>query len=454
LKLKTYLAAFISAALIILGGSAAYASGISIIADGAPVTSDVAPRIINDRTMVPMRAIFEALGADVYWEDSTKTVTGVKNNKTVVLQVGNSVMINNGAETVLDTPPVIAEGRTLVPVRAIAEGLNARVSWNGETRTVYIYTTDGKELKVSFIDVGQGDSELIVFPDGKTMLIDAGSAGTGVTQYIKSRGISRLDFVLVTHNHEDHIGGMAEVIRSFDIGEIYMPEKPHTTKTFENMLLAIDAKGLRINKAKAGVVIYEDFGIKAELLGPAADFEDLNNTSAILKLTYSDTAFIFTGDAEVESLGMLTGNLDSDVYKVGHHGSSNATTEVFLDAVSPEYAVISCGVGNSYGHPHSEVLAMLARRGIKVYRTDECGTVTVTSDGEKITVDKNSSVIAPNAPPVFEQTVTESNASVVYRTKTGKKYHRSSCSHLKSGIEITVAEAEAAGLEPCKLCKP
>lgn len=480
MKLKNRLAAFFSAALLIVGAGTVSASDINVVADGNSILFDVAPQIINDRTMVPMRAVFEALGADIVWDDTSKTVTGTKGNTSVSLTIGNSTMINNGAEIYLDSPPVIIEGRTLVPVRAIAEGLNAGVRWDADTKTVYINTSAEGKLTVSYIDVGQGDSELIILPNGKTILIDAGSAGTGVAQFIKSRGITRLDYVIVTHNHEDHIGGMAEVINTFDIGEIYMPEKPHTTKTFENLLLAIDAKGLKINKATAGTVIYEDSDTNAALLAPSADFDDLNNSSAILKLTYKDTSFLFTGDAERESLALISGNPDSDVYKVGHHGSSNATTEAFLDAVTPEHAIISCGAGNSYGHPHSEVLAMLSARGIKVYRTDECGTINAVSDGVNITIDKNQSEIMPNAPPIptihesvydasSETQVKESgydslpeitveehdyNTSTVYRTKTGAKYHKDGCSYLKSKIQTTVSEAQSMGLEPCSRCNP
>lgn len=247
---------------------------------------------------------------------------------------------------------------------------------------------NGKNMVVHFLDVGQGDSEFIEFPDGKCMLIDAGTAeySLTVTEAIENYGYSSIDYVVATHPHADHIGGMSSVLESFDVGEIYMPKVSSNTKTFENLLTAISDKGMSVNTAKAGVEIYSDSMLKMEFLAPVSDsYDDLNNYSAVLKITYGNYSFLFTGDAEdISENEMLLNDssaLASDVLKVGHHGSDSSSTAEFLSAVQPEYAVISCGKGNSYGHPHSETLDRLNAIGTQIYRTDKQGTITVICDG-------------------------------------------------------------------------
>ncbi len=247
-------------------------------------------------------------------------------------------------------------------------------------------------LMVEFLDVEQGDSALIHLPNGETMLIDAGERDQGehVVATLQEQGITRLDYVIGTHPHTDHIGGLQEVIESFDIGEIYMPKKLHTTKTFENLLLAIRDKGLSVTSAKAGTTVLEDEGLFATFVAPQdTDYEELNDYSAVLRLTFGETSFLFTGDAEaVSEHEMLNSgqSLSADVLKVGHHGSTTSNTVAFLKAVSPTHAVISCGADNDYGHPHKQILKRLSALKATVWRTDEQGKITVTSDGTTLTV--------------------------------------------------------------------
>lgn len=247
-------------------------------------------------------------------------------------------------------------------------------------------------LMVEFLDVEQGDSALIHLPNGETMLIDAGERDQGehVVATLQEQGITRLDYVIGTHPHTDHIGGLQEVIESFDIGEIYMPKKLHTTKTFENLLLAIRDKGLSVTSAKAGATVLEDEGLFATFVAPQdTDYEELNDYSAVLRLTFGETSFLFTGDAEaVSEHEMLNSgrSLSADVLKVGHHGSTTSNTVAFLKAVSPTHAVISCGADNDYGHPHKQILKRLTALKATVWRTDEQGKITVTSDGTTLTV--------------------------------------------------------------------
>lgn len=246
-------------------------------------------------------------------------------------------------------------------------------------------------LKVHFIDVGQADS-ILIYTSSASMLIDGGNNkdSNKVVNYIKSQGISKLNYIVGTHPHEDHIGGLDVVVKTFDIGKIFMPKIQKNTKTFESLLTEIKNKGLKVTTAKTGVKFELDSKTKCEILSPNDDsYEDINDYSAVIKLTYGNTTFLFTGDAgNLPEKEMLEKgfSLKADVLKVGHHGSNTSTSQEFLEAVSPKYAIISVGKGNDYNHPNKDTLDKL--RNIQTYRTDKDGTIIVTTDGDKITVEK------------------------------------------------------------------
>lgn len=253
-------------------------------------------------------------------------------------------------------------------------------------------------MEVHFIDAGQADAIFIRLPDGKIMQIDAGKNNTGdeITDYIKSQGVEKVDYLIGTHPHEDHIGGLDNVIKEFDIGKIYMPrvspsETP-TTQTYEDVLTAVKNKGLTITAPHAGDIIIEGESYTAEVLSPKReDYTDLNEYSIVIKLTYGSEKFLFMGDAEAINEREIIDagyDIDADVLKLGHHGSSTSSTADFLKKVSPDYAVISCGAGNSYGHPHDEVLERCSNLKINILRTDTDGTVVMKTDGESIEVSK------------------------------------------------------------------
>ena len=324
-------------------------------------------------------------------------------------------------------------------------------------------------MRVHFIDVGQADSAFIELGNGQTMLIDAGRSGNASTivNYIKGLHYETIDYVVASHPHDDHIGGMATVLDSFNIGKMYMPKQAHTITAFTNMLNVIENKNIELYTAKAGTSILSSGIIDIDVLAPFADSDsNLNNVSAVVRITYGKTVMLFTGDAEhVIENQLLNSGIDADVLKVGHHGAGSASSSSFIKAVSPEVAVISVGEGNSYGHPHADTLSILNKVGANIYRTDEQGTIVVTADqSKKITVNKKASTVKENAPPVVVQTpldkvqdepsVSDNQSQVVYRTRTGKKYHRAGCSYLKSIIETTVSEAQSMGLGPCARCNP
>jgi len=337
------------------------------------------------------------------------------------------------------------------------------------------------QLKVHYIDVGQGDS-ILVHTNDVAMLIDAGERGygPGVVNYIKDQGINKLDYLILTHPHADHIGGATYVINAFDIGKIIMPKASHTSQTFENLLTTIQNKGMKITSPNPGDE-YQLGSAKFIIVAPnSSSYNDLNDYSVVCKVVFADTSFLFTGDAESISENEIINkgfDIKADILKVGHHGSDSSTTEQFLKTVSPKYAIISCGKGNQYGHPTQAVLNRLAANNVELYRTDESGTIVATSDGKTITFDKKASPIKQNAPPEQERkaestpktqpqqeakstikstpTPETDNVQEVYITNTGEKYHRSNCRYLrKSKIPISLSKAKSSGYEPCKVCSP
>lgn len=265
---------------------------------------------------------------------------------------------------------------------------------DGSDRAAGALPQSGK-LSVIVIDVGQGDSILIQTPGGKNMLIDAGekSEWEKLQGYLERAGVHRIDVMVATHPHSDHIGGMQNVVEQYEIGKIYMPEVTHTTSTYTGLLEAIQAKGLKITRAsgqKKSTISLDD-GVAIHILGPiGTEYDNLNNYSVVLRVEYGSTSFLFTGDAETlvekEMLEKYPDLLDVDVLKVGHHGSTTSSSAAFLKAVTPRIALISCGEGNDYCHPSEEILKRLQRAGIELYRTDLSGSIAVYSNGRSLTV--------------------------------------------------------------------
>lgn len=248
---------------------------------------------------------------------------------------------------------------------------------------------DTKSMSVHYIDVGQGDSIFIELPNSMTMLIDAGesSKGKNVINYIKSLGFSKINYLIGTHPHTDHIGGLAQVINTFDIEKIYMPKAVSTSKTYENLLNTISAKGLVINTAKAGVNIINTNDIIIDIIAPNnISYSNLNNYSVVLKIKYKNKSFLFTGDAETLSENEIKTNVSADVIKVAHHGSDSSSGQSFVNKVKPKYAIISVGTNNRYDHPIQSIIDRWQNSGAKVYRTDLNGTIIITTDGTNIDV--------------------------------------------------------------------
>ena len=307
-----------------------------------------------------------------------------------------AVLFSSACSHPVSSPNAVPTNRTASPTTITTTYQTVLVPTNATSSTTTTIPTNSQNssnqkplLEVYFLDVGQGDSEILRYGD-KTMLIDAGTnASTNVLlSDIKSLGITQFDIVVATHPHEDHIGGLDAVINNFSIGKLYMPRVTTTTKTFSDVLTAIKNKGYTVTAPVPGST-FNLGDVQCMVLAPNSQkYDDLNNYSIVIKVTYGSTSFLFTGDAQTLSEQEMLGkgfDMKADVLKVGHHGSDSSTSPQFLKAVSPKYGVIEVGKGNDYGHPHQITLDKLAAANVKVYRTDLNGTILFKSDGSAIT---------------------------------------------------------------------
>ncbi len=254
---------------------------------------------------------------------------------------------------------------------------------------------DKPELRIHIINVGQGDSILIQAPD-RTILIDAGEEGYGPTVmgYLDALGVDRIDVMIATHPHSDHIGDMDYVIKHLKkVGVLYLSKIPDsvipTTRCYENLLQAALDKGVTVKTARIGVSLKLGEDGKLTFVGPVEPFEDYNNNSLVSRIVFGNNAFLFGGDSSVDAEKLLLEkgtDISCDYMHIAHHGSRSSSSDAYLDAVGPKYATISCGKDNSYGHPNKETLEKLKKRRIEYYRTDLDGNIVVTSDGENITI--------------------------------------------------------------------
>lgn len=395
------------------------------------------------------------------------------------------------------------------------EETNPPINEKETEETTVADSTQPDLMEVHFIDVGQGDSTLIKCGDN-AMLIDTGddSKGTALQNYLKKQGITKLNYLILTHPDADHIGAAPVIITKFDIDTVFVSNFEKENKTYEKLIQALDDKQLRYSTPEVGDS-YTLGSAEFTILALNGNYDGPNNASIALLLENGENSFLFSGDAEEEaeedivSSGM---NISADVYQVGHHGAKTSSSQVFLDAINPSYAVISCGEDNSYGHPHAQTLNALRSMNVKVFRTDEQGSIVAEANGTEITwncapsetwqagepkgsstdtADNNSekttsagataksteqvtiqestraqtagssapaattteSVELQNTEQPVEQT--DNNSIEVYITETGKKYHSAGCQYLKkSDIVVTLEQAKNKGLGPCSKCSP
>ena len=260
---------------------------------------------------------------------------------------------------------------------------------NNQNQNDYI-NTNNDLLKVHYLDVGQGDSIFVELPNNETMLIDAAESyqSENIINYLKNLNYQKIDYVIGTHPHTDHIGGLKNIINTFEIGKIYMPKVVSTTKTYESLLMAIKNKNLKINTAKAGTSIIDTDTLKIKILAPNNSiYTELNNYSVVTKITYGTTKFLFMGDAEKLSENEIKENVTADVIKIGHHGSNTSSSIDFIKKVNAKYGIISVGLNNKYNLPKEETITNWENSGTKIYLTSTNGTIRASSDGTNIKIE-------------------------------------------------------------------
>ncbi len=365
------------------------------------------------------------------------------------------------------------------------------------------FASNPDQMEVHFIDVGQGDATLVTC-GGHAMLIDAGddTRGTAIQNYLQKQKITRLDYLILTHPDADHIGGAPVIITKFAVDNVFVSNYEKDNKTYLKLIQSLDNKRLKASTPKVNSN-YTLGSASITILAPGKEYDNPNDASIALLLKNGTRSFLFTGDAgEAAEKDILKTGVDvsADVYKIGHHGSRYSTSADFFAAVNPFYAVISCGADNAYGHPHAETLNTLRTAGVKVYRTDEAGTIIASTDGRSISFNvpaseswkagepagghasssaTQSPKTAPAAQqrdsaaaiekrtqesaPAIEEKPLESTPDVTYEltyilnTKT-KKFHRPSCNSLPTKNRQDSSESRESiisqGYAPCKRCNP
>ena len=324
----------------------------------------------------------------------------------------------------------------------------------------YGWVPDGASFSAYFIDVGQADCILLTC-GGENMLIDAGNNDDGpvILDTLSAAGVSHLTYAVGTHGHEDHIGAMDDVLRAVETDVLLLSLQEADTKVYRDVLTAADETETEHRDVMAG----DSFSLgdaSVTVLAPQEEsYSDINESSVVLRVVFGKTAFLFTGDAGRESEEEMLASketLSADVLKVGHHGSRGSTTYPFLREVFPEYAVIQCGAGNDYGHPHEETMSRLSDAGVTVYRTDVQGTVVVQSDGQTLTFTTETE-IAPTAAARERADAEAEGVQYIWNLKS-KKFHTPDCTGLpaeENRIYFPSREAaKEAGYAPCGKCKP
>ena len=315
-----------------------------------------------------------------------------------------------------------------------------------------------ENFQMHFIDVGQALSVLVEC-DGQFMLYDGGNVDDGslVVSYLQNQGVEELQYVFCSHAHEDHVGGLAAALAYFPANHVYSPVTEASTKCFQNFIKYTQQQGLQVEVPAVGTV-WQLGSATVQLLGPIKQYNDTNDTSLVLRIDYSSTSFLLTGDMESDAERDLVesgANLKADVLQVGHHGSSTSSSYIFMNAVLPEMGIISCGANNKYGHPHEETLSILRDAGVDTYRTDLLGTITIGSDGSNYTV--SSEHYATDAELNPTDPAASSTAQQAYiGNVNSKKFHLPTCPNLPAEknqiLFSSYDEAIAAGYEPCATC--
>lgn len=468
--MKKLLSIVLSAALILSSSAAAFATDVKINDSKVKFTEESGQPFVDasNRTQVPFRQTLETFGASVSWNQQTQTAIAEMDGIKVEVPIGKNYIIKDGKQITNDTAALVKDGRTYLPIRAVLEAFGANVKWDNATQTVVVVMagvanvegTAKEDLTVHFINVGQGDSILIDKGDFE-ILVDAGpraSANT-VTNYIKPFVQGDLDVVVATHEHEDHIGGLPAVLAAYKVDKVIDNGRSATSKIYEEYATAVAGEGCEHLTSSSNQNITVALGGDANfrVLAMTGTYSDPNNNSVVSLLEYGTIKVLLTGDAEkaVEQQN-LSSFPDVNILKAGHHGSSTASSSEFLAKTKPETVIISAATGNTYKHPHLAGLQRFANVNAKAYGTFKSGNIIATIDGNNYTLNTTSVVTTADA---GDETTNQTSLSYIGNANS-KIFHELTCGSVKQMSDRNKvslqnrAEAISKGYAPCKTCKP
>jgi len=465
--MRKYIIILLTVLMLFTAATVAQAAPQVVLNNNTLFFDDVPPTIENGRTLVPLRTIFEALGAGVQWDDNTQTVTATKASTEIKLIIGGQAYMN-GKPVNLEVPAKIIDDRTLVPLRFVSEAMGCQVAWDEASQIITITSagSTGSEpssfaAKVHIIDVGQADAIYIELPDHNDILIDAGNKADGptVVNYLMNKGVDDIELLIATHPHEDHIGGIPAVLDAFIIEEIIDSGKTADSDIYKDYAAKAKAEGVAWQPDNHQALTYGNTALQI-LTGPE-NWEDINDYSVVCQLDTGDVEMLFTGDAEGPAEAALSGQLDADVLKVGHHGSSTSSSTSFLNKVKPQYAIISVGANNRYKHPSDGTVQRIKDAGATVFRTDLNGSIIVETDGKTCSVTPWHLSPEDTIKQQMQPQPIQKNAEGMYvGSSKSDKYHYPNCSYaekITSENKVWFKDADAAraaGYVPCGVCKP
>lgn len=462
----------------LLLGSTITAYGANISINGVPVSFTAAsgsPFVDSaNRTQVPLRAAMEAYGCKVVWDAAAKTAEVSRDGVTVEVPVGANYILKDGKEITIDSPALIKNNRTYLPIRAVLESFGASIGWDAVTQTVLVSNGEaGNIMKIHFINVGQGDSIFVDYGDTE-VLIDGGNNAYGdtVVNYIKPYVDGELEYVIATHTDADHIGGLDNVLSAFSVGEIIDSGDTADTVTWIEYNKAVLAEPNCKIIPDSDLSISLGDGAVLQIIETGDDNGSSNSNSVVSLIDYNSVEVLLTGDMEgsVETANLSKWS-DVDVLKAGHHGSYTASLASFLNVIRPEYVIVSAGTNNTYGHPHKETMDRFAAIGATVFGTFNSGSIVMTTNGSAYSFNTSTPITSADAGASGSTNVTKTTvqttatpsapADILYVGNSNtKKFHDPDCysagtispEHLV--YFSTRQQAISAGYVPCKNCNP
>lgn len=456
---------------------------IDIDGKGVAFTQEAGEPFVDEanRTQVPFRETMEQFGCTVSWNQDTQTATAEKDTIKVEVPIGQKFIYKNSEMISNDTAAIIKDNKTYLPIRAVFQAFGANIRWNESTQTVMVSTGDQSHIMtVHFINVGQADSIFVDYNDFE-ILIDGGGRSTSlkVVDYIKPYVDGDLDLLIATHEHEDHIGGIPAVLNAYQVDQLIDNGRTATTKIFGDYSTTVQAETNCLYTKVTDKAIDMGNGAQFKVIAMDGIYSDPNENSVISMISYGNVEVLLMGDLETTvEKNNLNKFHDIDVLKVGHHGSRTATSQPFLEVVKPEVSVISAGIDNQYGLPNQDIISRLLQQGSATFGTFRSGDIIMSTDGDtyRFNTDINltpndagahgSLTLANTTTPAVSYNgelaatpIAEKEACYVGNSST-LKFHTMNCSSGakiadRNAVYFKVREdASNAGYVPCKICNP